>query len=514
MSRWLVALAAILLPLAALAGLTSRDSTYNNACAIQGTCTGGGGTASPIMFQHVSTETNPAGIGITGRGPIFNTEPLPANSTIVIAVTVLHGKAVTISDTLIGSWGAAVCSADAGTGLYITYVFVQPMGATGGIDTVTVAMGSSNFQPFAYTYTIFENIATSSPANGSLCTANINATSGGVISPGSFTPTTNNNANGGNVIWNAVAVCGSAGSNSSNWTPASGFSLLHGDIIWTSNQGYPNAAQFETQATQASVTPSITATGENTTGDCFNSVSVAMKVANNSSTAPTTIHVAKIIHESYASWSTPSTLKVQIPFTGNLRVITTTYGQSMPNNTATLSSVTSSDGCNFTPTAPTSVAYIWYAQNCSPCLNCTVTFTPSGTSTQSGASFRVYDIQNALASSFQNSSGTTGGTIACGTVMTGILSLTPSGASSGLAIVALGNGNGPFTGNTSATAITSPSGPVFDLWFWTAGLTDSDVGDNSDLSAHYYYSSTAAQTWSFAKLHGSDSCYGTVAAFN
>ena len=86
MRRWLVVLAFLCLPIAALAGLTSRDSTYDNACAITGTCTGGGGTASPIMLEHMASSTNPPGNGITGHAFKIQVDTVPTSTVIVVAV--------------------------------------------------------------------------------------------------------------------------------------------------------------------------------------------------------------------------------------------------------------------------------------------------------------------------------------------------------------------------------------------------------------------------------------------
>ena len=87
-------------------------------------------------------------------------------------------------------------------------------------------------------------------------------------------------------------------------------------------------------------------------------------------------------------------------------------------------------------------------------------------------------------------------------------SFTPSGASSGLAFHALGNGNGPVPTVTLSTGTTTA-----DQWQFT-GITDSDIADNSDDSDHDYYSGSPTISWSGTKTHGSDTCYYMSAAFN
>jgi hypothetical protein len=458
------------------------------------------------MFQHIASSTNPTGNGISGHAFIFHTESLPANTVAVMGVSAPANVTVAISDTLVGSWSAAACSASGGTGNVKAWVFVQPLGATGGRDTITINVGSSNIQPVHFDITFWQNINTSSPTNGSLCVGNIMPGSGGSISPGSFTPTTNNDSNGGNVIWNYTPICtGYAMSNTTKWAPASGFSLLNGDIIWTS-QGFPEASQYQVQTTQGSVTPSITATGD--TADCFNSASVALKVADTGASAPSSIHVAAIGHESFITFSSPGTMKIQVPWVGNLRAMTFTWQNMSPGGgSGAITAISSSDSCNFTKTGGTNGANVWYAQNCSPCPTCTVSLTWTGGYAAPQGSFHYYDVENARASSFQNAA--TSSNFACGTSVPGAPTFTPTGASSGLVIQALGNGNGPITG----FAAGAPSGAVFDLWTF-AGQTDSDIADNADASNHLYYSSLATENWNFVKTNGGDQCYDAAAAFN
>jgi len=462
-----------------------------------------------IMFQHIASSTNPVGIGISGRNFAFNTESLPANTVAVLGVTAPVGKTVTISDTLVGSWSANVCGASGGSGNFEAWVFVQPLGATGGTDTITINVGSSNTLPVQFDLTLWENINTTSPVNGHLCTGAITPASGGVVGPGSFTPT-NNNSNGGNVVWNYTALAGAQGAkNPTSWVPATNFSLLNGDIIWTTNQGFPEASQYYTQATAASVTPSITATGDTT--NAYNSATVALAVASNGATAPSSIHVGVIGHESFATFASPGTMKIQVPWIGNLRVLTFSWqGDSTGGGSGYVSAISSSDGCNFTEAAGMHAAggaSIWYAQGCSPCPTCTASLTWTGTYTSPQGSFRYYDVQNAASSSYQND--VTDGQVSCGTSVTDAPTFTPTGATSGLTIQVTGNGNGPITGFASG----APSGAVFDLWTFT-GQTDSDVADNADSSDHLYYSSKATQNWNFNKTNGGDICYPAAAAFN
>jgi hypothetical protein len=470
----------------------------------------GGGTASPIMFQHIASSTNPTGNGIAGRAFVVATEPLPANSVAVIFVSALVGKTVTISDTLGATW-TNLCAASGGSGNAEAWAFVAPLGATGGADKITIGVGASNTQPVQYDLTVWENINTTTPSGGSHCSAvnGVTPAAGVITDTGSFTPT-NNNANGGNVIETYVPVCtGFAGGNTSSWTAGSGFTLLNSEIIWTNNQGFPNAVQWKTQTTSASYTPTITESGD--TVDCFNMATVALQVANNSQTAPSTIHIAKIIHESMVAPGT-TTIATKQEWTGNLRIATFTWTGGCPGGGGSCltssSPVTSSDGCVWTLKGVVNGGSgIAYAQNCSTNLTGdTVTLHLTSALASGQFSFRLYDVTGAAAASFQNA--TTDASAACGTSWSNMPgSFTPTGATAGVVFHAMGNGNGPIV-------VTSPANETFDLWTFT-GITDSDLADNADDSDHTYYSgSIPTLSWSGTKAHGADQCYYMSAAFN
>ena len=490
-----------------LLGGVSRDSTYNNACAIMGTCTGGGGGATPVVIQHVASSTNPAGIGTAWNGFQMPIQPFGSGDVLVLAFSYANNRSVSsitdsASDTISTT---AVCTANAGVGNYKSSVYIlQP---SAGTTWVKVTLSGTS-APFNYVLTEYNNISTTT-AQGSLCTASIAPNSSTkLIDPGPFTPT-NNNATGGNLLWNYDAICGSAASNPTNWVAASSWTLLHGDIIWTSNQGFPEAGQNFIQTTSAAIHPSITSTGDST--DCFNSVSVALKIGTAGVSAPTSIHVAKIFHESMSSVASPGTVKILIPTLGNLRVIGFGWPNGAPDNGAGhVTAVASSDTCGgssaFTE-IQSSAGFsdeIWYQQNCSANSALTVTITFSGTETTSQYSFRVYDVENAAASSYAGDNAGSG-IVSCGTSLNNAPSITPT-ISSGLMIDVIQNGNGPIT------TISSPTGAQNDLVIINSG-TDIDMMDNADFSGHDYFSSNAAQAWNVTKVHAADTCSWQAADF-
>jgi hypothetical protein len=512
-----------LLMCAALCGAGSRDSNYNNGCVLTGLCSGGGGSSSPFVYYSVTSSTNIPSVGSSYHGPVLPPVEVAANSTIVLGFTVTHGLTVTVSDTLGLTWSAATCTADAGTGNYKTEVWVASVGASPSAswDKITLSWGTTNVVPIQAVETVYANLATSSVTNGSKCTASITPTSGGLIDGGSFTPTTNN-PSGGNVIWAYAANCAGTGSSTypTAWSFASGFTGLNGEIAWVGNgsgASFPDASEWETQTSgnYGAVDPTFTATGETASGDCFNIAAVALKVnSSGGATSPTTIHVASVTHESIvnlAGTKVPTTLW---PTTGNLRVITFGWGGRQPSGgPTTLSSVTSSDTCGGSSTFTlkddgTGSSTIAYEQNCNPNASLVVSFHFTGGGTISQGSWKEYDVVNALSSSFQNDAAGEG---SCpnGT-NTNMPSITPSGASSGLAIAEIGYGTGP---NNNGSSVTAPTGAIFDTFQYANG-TDTDMSDNDDGSAHLYFSSTAAQSWSWTQNAGSGTCYWIAGIFD
>jgi hypothetical protein len=469
--------------------------------------------ATPILYHGITTSTNPIdtnGTDQPGHTYIINTEALPANTEAVMAVTAPQSvPTVSISSILAGSWAPAVCSASGGSGQLKAWLFIEPLGATGGQDTITINVGGTAVQPVQATLSFFENAGV---ADGTLCSSSpITPTSGGVISPGSFTPTTNNNAAGGHIIWGYAAQSTLQGKLvNTGWSPASGFALINGDIAWTTSntEGFTDAAQWQTQTLNGSVTPSFTSAGETATGDTFNFVGVALKVVNNGATAPTGIHVANILHESSAGYSgTNITWNLVVPTVGNLRVLSTTCpGGTCWGSGATLTGVNSGDGCLWTRETANGGADLWYAQNCSPAPAGTLSLNFTGGTLGIGqVSVRIFDVINAQASSFQSYVANSAG---CNTSsVVNAPTITPT-ISSGLTIAAIGASYFPITGFYTGF----PSTATFDLWTFTPA-SENDFSDNADGVGHLYFTSNATQNWNWAHTVGSDVCDWSAAIF-
>ena len=277
-------------------GTTASCSDKLASTGSTGSTGSSGSNPAPALIQHVSSTSNPwPGNGISGNNfkiPLPN--PVLAGDTLVLAISYPSGNRPSITDNLGNTWPSSAACTATDVGNMIAAIYVLPNSHAGTLatpGTVTVSLGAS-VQPFQYTLSEFNNIATSSPVNGCIRAAGISPTSG-TISPGSFTPTTNNNANGGNVIWSYTASAENTNGYPTGWTAGSGFTLLDGNNIGSS--GYiSTASQWRVQPTQGAVTPSIVEAGDN--GDTYNSLAIALKIATAGSSMPTGIHINKVIH--------------------------------------------------------------------------------------------------------------------------------------------------------------------------------------------------------------------------
>jgi hypothetical protein len=316
-----------------------------------------------------------------------------------------------------------------------------------------------------------------------------------VIDPGAFTPA-NNNANGGNVIWNytALATPSNGSTNVTTWTSGENLTLLDADIAWRSNASFAHASQWVLQTTAAAIDPTITSSGD--TADVFNSVTVALKAASSGGTLPTGIYIRKIIHQTNETF-TDNSWVLQEPTTGNIRVI---EGGLTPSNGAPVSSVTDSDGNTYIKANANQM--IWYATGTSPNPNMKLTINFS--STPPGTSIRFFDIANGTA--YDTSAD--GNTDCSGvTSVTNQPVITPTHAP-GLVITGMSIGQGP------GKAVTSPAGAIWDFVIYT-GETDLDTMENADALGHAYNSDTTTQDWNWTITSiGDNTCTSEAAAFH
>ena len=455
--------------------------------------------AAPILIQHVASSANPVGIGIPGNNykiPLPNS--VQAGDALVLAITYPHGNLITISDSLRQVWPAASIVEDGGANNYTTAIYVR-CGSAGGSETITVGL-SGSVLPFEYTVSEFNNVAASNCVDGSVGGANLSPTSAGLINPGSFTPLTNNSAKGGHVIWNYTALSSPAAGNPTSWNPAGGFTLLDGDIAWINEQGFPHASQWSIQTQQAAATPSITSTGD--TADTYNSAAVSLLAAS-AGGALSGIHINKIIHQSWVALSSGATLRLQLPTTGNLRVLAFAAGQ----NNIHITSITDSDGSVWSEEQTNGdSAQIWYAANRPANANLIVSIHTSGTSPTN--SVRFFDIQGAAASPLDVAAGTDLTPCSSQTTLANQPNITTTGANE-LVIATMGIGDGPGLGVASG----APTGAVWDLPTYS-GEVDTDLMENADALAHVYTTSASTEHWNWTITpNGDNSCSAEAVAF-
>jgi hypothetical protein len=414
-----------------------------------------------------------------------------------LAISYPNGPTPSITDSLGNTWpSSAACTANNGSGNIVTAIYVLPnskAGTASSPGTITIGFGSA-VQPFQYTISEFNNIATSAPVNGCKQAAGLSPNaSTAVIDPGSFTPTTNNNANGGNVIWSYTAVAATSSGSPTTWTAGSGFTLLDGDINST-YPGFPHASQWYVQPSQAAIDPTITSTGD--TRDTFNSVTVALKVASAGTAVPTGIHINKVLHYTFGSGN-PLTL--QAPVTGNLRVLAFSLagGVSSITDTDTGSVWTIKQSMN----NPEAVIAFAPNRGALPTLKVTISFL----SIQYPTSIRFYDIQGASPSAFDVAASNLPTSCPIGGNTSAAPPITPT-TTNGLTIAGMPLGTGPASG------VVAPTNAVFDLVYY-AGESDFDTMDNADALGHYYNGSAlTAENWSWTTASNSGgNCQGTEA---
>jgi hypothetical protein len=452
----------------------------------------------PALIQHVSSTSNPwPGNGISGNNfkiPLPN--PVLAGDALVLAISYPSGYTPSITDNLGNTWpSVAACTANK-VGNMTAAIYVLPNSHAGTLATpgiVMVGLGAL-VQPFQYTLSEFNNIATLSPVNGCIQAAGISPASG-TISPGSFTPTANNNANGGNVIWSYTASAGNTSGYPTGWTAASGFTLLDGNNIGSS--GYlSTASQWYIQPAQGAVTPSIVEAGDN--GDTYNSLAVALKIASAGTSMPAGIHINKVLHFTLEA-AAGGSLTLETPATGNLRVVAFSLAGSV-------SSITDNDtGSSWTIEQgdQNPQAVIAFAPNRGrlSTLKVTVKFS----SVQYPTSIRFFDIQGANATPFDVAASNVPTSCPAPVGYTSAApSITPSTAN-GLTIAGMPMGTGPVEG------VVGPTHAVFDLVYYT-GETDFDSMENADAVGHYYNPDLSTENWSWTTAPNSGAnCQGTEA---
>jgi len=397
--------------------------------------------------------------------------PAPNTSLVgncyILFLTYKHGFTPSITDTNGNTWPSASFTADAGVNNMVMSVFVLK-NISAGLNTLTVHFGTQ-FAPFAYRWSEWNNIDQANPVNNGIAAANVAAPN---LATGSFTTTTD-----GCLILAYFASATGVQNNSNHpslWTPGGSFTLLDADIAWFGqvNGGFPQASMQFIQPVQGSINPGITATGDTTNG--YNCVAIAVKPSLGAvgSPRPSGIYINKILHNSWRS--NGATLKLQFPTTGNLRVIRINH-----QGVDTITSITDSDSNTYTQkTLDTTTPQYYFAANQTANPNCVVTINFSGNNRESA---RLLDISGAASAPFDVYAGVTDADRSGLTTLVGP-TITPT-TSNGLVLMSGDLAFGP------GLAITSPTS-TWDLCTYT-GETDNEDMENADCDAHFYNPDTS-----------------------
>lgn len=471
----------------------------------RGAAIGVAAPSSPTFIQGTGSDLNDNN-GITGNAFIINLPNTTGSGNAIVlsmAYPFLSGRTVAISDSCGDTWPAAsVTAGTASASNMNTRTYVLPNATGSCLHTLTVTFDTF-IKPFQYTLAEFNNIATSAPADGSSSTPN---TSCATISAGSYTPSTNNDGNGGHLIWNyaisndtvgtALANQASAISKSGGVSPA----FMHANNIST----IPSASSFDVQTTNGAVNPGFgftQATGTN----CLDS-SLALKVASAGTPAPGGIRVKRMLHYTVVNPQNGANVFL-FPSDGNL-LVTTIAPDSSQN---LISSMVDSNSQSYTSAGSPGNSQVFYHQNATSGnnLKLTVSLASGG---QPQFSIHFWDVVGAQASSFLNTAGFNGVAPGSGFVISDFPIITPS-AAPGLVINQTGSG----TASQGGMAAGAPAGSVFDgvSYTITGGLFDQDRMDNADQFGHANYSTTATQHWNFsmtAQQQGS-TAFATAVAF-
>jgi hypothetical protein len=469
------------------AGVSSWAST--NA-----TVTGTGSTVAATIELAIAPATNSLFANnvyqhIGGGGNDFNasnpgnTFKLPfdtvsgAGNTIILFISFDGGATVSsVTGSVNGSLGSPVKTALGGSGKVDTYAYIK-QNITAGQETITVTF-SANVTIFQYCMTELYGVATTGGSQGSSSVA-----ASTTIGAGSFTPT-NNNGTGGNFIeaYFVKSVQAPAALTTALF-PGANFTLLNADIGWANAAAsVTKAVEGYVQTSSAAINPTIVSAAEST--DAWNSIAVSVAISSASgSTRPTGIQINKIDHFTSRAYPASGNYTLQFPTNGNLRACASTDGGLSASTT-----ISDSEG-NIWINDGTGIpgASWWYWPNASADPNLRIIITGGGTDTS--VSWRCVDIAGAAVSPFDSATASPGQNL--NGLSTFTASPSPSATNStGLTLANIGLGAGP------GLAVTAPSGAIWDLALYT-GEVDSDAIENADIMAHYHYTATGAQTWTF-----------------
>jgi hypothetical protein len=459
---------------------------------------------TPSLVQMISSDANyygagapTAGVGGTGGQNNFRynvpNKVQPGNCYLVSA-TWPDGNTPVLSDNLNGIWPAPIGTVGVGQGNNVSGFFLLPYSLPGWM-TITACLSGMPTPPFQWNIKEFCHVI------GSGGTSGVYAQAGATLTAGSFTPI-NNNAGGGNLI---VTYCCTSDDNMlqtsapSSFVPSSGHTLLEANITCVEVQasggyGFAHAEEYYLQTTSAAINPGFTATGD--TANTYNVISIALTVGPAGSPAPAYgPWINKIIHQSTLAWAVGTSVKFQVPWTGNLR-----FAKALTGGNLTSMTITDSDGYTWVNKASGTGDLIGYAANTAVDPNATITMSGGAGIFGSNYSWVFYDVANMAASPFDQYVATTtysagnGGIASNATALINVPSITPS-VPCGVCFSGTGLGTGP------GLTCSSPQGAIDDYIHYS-GENDNDNYDNADCGGHHFFSTDATINWCYTLTPG------------
>lgn len=451
------------------------------------------GPPTPLFAQGVGSDLNDNN-GIDGNNFTIN---LPnttiANNTIILSIAYPYSASRTcvITDSAGDTWpslASAITTGTASTGNMRWSTFVL-QNASAGLHNLLVTF-DARIKPFQYTMAEFVNVGAVDGSHGAASVTHTTADAG------SYTPTTNNDANGGHLIWTVAISNDTVGTLFANQASAiakrGGISpkFMHANNICT----IPNASSFDVQTTNAAVNPGFNFT--QSTGTNFVVQSIALKVASVGAAPPAGIRVRRVLHYTFVNPQNGAN-NFLFPSEGNLLVAT----MAANNGINPVNSVTDSNGQTYTARAVSGNSQVFDKQNATPGDTLVLDVNFNGVGQQD--SLHLWDVVGAQTSSFLNTAGANTAAPGSGLSCPNLPTITPS-AAPGLTIVQAGMG----TASQGGMASGAPSGSVFDgvTYDTSSSLFDQDRMDNADPFGHVNYSTTATQNWNWvitAQSHGS-----------
>jgi hypothetical protein len=448
-----------------------------------------------------------AGIGGTGGQNNFRynvPNKTQAGNCYLVSATWPDGNTPVLSDNLNGVWPAPIGTVGVGQGNNVSGFFLL-IGSLPGWMTITGMLNGMPTPPWQWNIKEFCHIIGSGGTS-----AGAYAQTGPNLTAGSFTPS-NNNSGGGNLI---VTYCCTSGANMvqttapSSFVPSSGHTLLEANITCIEVQasggyGFAHAEEYYLQTTAAAINPGFTATGDTT--NTYNVIAIALTAGPAGSPAPAYgPWINKIIHQSTLADAALTSVKFQVPWTGNLRFARALTGGNLAGLT-----LTDSDSYTWTNEASATGDLMGWAANTAADTNATLTIAGTAGSFGGGYTWVFYDIANMATSPFdQFASSTTynsgnGGIPSNYGSLINVPTITP-GVNYGLCISATGLGTGP------GLTCSSPQGAVDDFMHYS-GQNDNDNYDNADCGGHIDFRTDAPINWCYTITPGAGYTDGSYA---